>query len=147
MRNILFVLPLLTLLSPIVLAQSDITCDSLQRKSMAKISQDYIYAKTFPMMKRGGEPTSSALVMSEGSVYTVKFSVVGGDESIILNLINNGNIIASSFNRITLRYFDGFTIKCEKTGMYYFNYEVREGSKDKKQGVCGYISVGFKRSN
>lgn len=147
MRNLLLIFTLLIFSNSIVAAQAEATCDSLQRKSIAKITKDYTYAKTFPMMKRGGEPAYAALVMSEGSVYTVKFSVLGGEEKIILNLVSNGNTIASSYNKVTLRYFDGFTIKCEKTGMYYFNYEVREGSKDKKQGVCGYISVGFKRSN
>jgi hypothetical protein len=140
----------LIFMSHSIFAQTISSCDSLQRKSIAKITRDYTYAKTFPMMKRGGEPATGALVMSEGSTYSVKFSVIGGDnnipnDGIVLNLINNGNVVASSYNKVTLRYQDGFTVKCEKTGMYYFNYIFRE--KDKKQGLCGYISVGFKRSN
>jgi len=147
MRTPLLTFLLLFLSSACVLAQAD-TCDSLQRKSIAKISRDYTYAKTFPMMKRTGEAASSALVMSEGSVYTVKFSAVGGEEKIVLNLVNNGTVMASSYNKVTQRCLDGFTVKCEKTGMYYFNYEIRESSKEKdKKSVCGYISVGFKRSN
>ncbi len=145
-----FLIIFLSFISSFVFAQSGSTCDSLQRKSIAKITRDYTYAKTFPMMKRGGEPATGALVMSEGSTYCVKFSVIGGDgnilhDGIVLNLVNNGNVIASSYNKVTLRYQDGFIIKCEKTGMYYFNYIFRE--KDKKKDLCGYISVGFKRSN
>lgn len=147
MKTPLFIFLLLMLSSPFVSAQID-TCDSLQRKSISKISKDYTYAKTFPMMKRGGEPAAAALVMSEGSIYTVKFSALGGEEKVVLNLVNNGNVMASSYNKVTQRYLDGFTVKCEKTGMYYFNYEIRESAKEKdKKSVCGYISVGFKRSN
>jgi hypothetical protein len=127
-----------------------VSCDTLQKKSIAKISRDYTYAKTFPMAKKTGEPATAALVMSEGSTYCIKFTVSGGDKSIseegiILNLVNNGNIIASSYNKVTLRYQDGFIIKCDKTGMYYFNFEAR--NKDKKQPICGYISIGFRRNN
>ena len=147
MRNTLFLLLLFWVFTNTAIAQI-ISCDSLQRKSISKISRDYTYAKTFPMMKRNGEPATAALVMSEGSVYCIKFSIDGGDnnianEGIVINLVNNGNVIASSFNKVTLRYQDGFIIKCEKTGMYYFNYQFRD--KERKEPLCGYISVGFKR--
>lgn len=149
MKTPLFLILLLIFFTNIVSAQV-VNCDSLQRKSISKITRDYTYAKTFPMMKRDGKAATAALVMSEGSVYCVKFSIEGGDnniatEGIIINLVNNGNVIASSYNKVTLRYQDGFTIKCEKTGMYYFNYQFRD--KERKEHLCGYISVGFKRSN
>jgi hypothetical protein len=149
MKNPLFLILLWSLFANVASAQV-VNCDSLQRKSISKITRDYTYAKTFPMMKRNGEPSAAALVMSEGSVYCIKFSIEGGDNNIsnagiIINLVNNGNVIASSFNKVTLRYQDGFIIKCEKTGMYYFNYQFRE--KERKEPLCGYISVGFKRSN
>ncbi len=149
MRNPYFLFFLLLILSFHASAQI-VSCDTLQKKSIAKIAREYTYAKTFPMTKRTGEPATAALVMSEGSTYCVKFVVSGGDKSIVdegivVNLINNGNVVASSYNKVTLRYQDGFTIKCEKTGMYYFNFESR--NKDKKEPLCGYISIGFRRNN
>ena len=107
---------------------------------------DFKYLNSFPIRikksKRGEPPTvmKHSLIFNSGTKY--RFVLSNAEEfdgKLILNLYNSQNVVKSSVEYSTGKYFDMIEFDCKKAGIYYLTFYFEDG----KEG-CALCLMGQK---
>jgi len=107
---------------------------------------DVMYLKDFVVKldqgTPGGAPPTArfALLLSKNVVYRFSICTAPNSEGeAVLQLLDENNLIGSTFISATGKDFPYFDFKCQKTGVYHVFISFKEGKAGEGVGIMSYV--------
>jgi len=107
---------------------------------------DVMYLKDFVVKldqgTPGGAPPTArfALLLSKNVVYRFSICTAPNSEGeAVLQLLDENNLIGSTFISATGKDFPYFDFKCQKTGVYHVFISFKEGKEGEGVGIMSYV--------
>ena len=108
--------------------------------------KEVVYLKDFVVKLDGNslgereEEFVTTMVLSKNTEY--KFSLCNAETSggiPILRLLDNNNLLGSTYNAATGKMYNGFNFKCQRTGVYHMKISFQDGKPGYAVGILSYV--------
>ncbi len=114
----------------------------------ASAGDDATYLQDFVVELEAAKPDEKppvakfSMVLKKGTLY--RFTVCNSESSPgkgVLQLIEAGNLLGSTFNAATGQEYKSFNFQCNKTGVYHVFITFQEGKAGSAVGILSFIKV------
>ena len=108
--------------------------------------KEEVYLKDFVVKLDGStfgerqEEFVTTMVLSKNTEY--RFSLCNAETSDgkpILRLLDNNNLLGSTYNTATGKMYNGFNFKCQRTGVYHMKISFQDGKPGYAVGILSYV--------
>ncbi|MDX1904779.1 MAG: hypothetical protein SFU27_11530 [Thermonemataceae bacterium] len=143
MKKIIVFSLLMMALSPIAFAQCDVKDYTNECTDRLKpLGFRYLKSYKLDFLNGSKKQIMHSYVFSSGTSYIITLANAQKNNQGLYVTIRNSEkkAIASSYLEKDKKYMPAITIACSRTGIYYLDFQVKEG-----KNYCGASVVGFKR--